>query len=370
MPPPQRFHSLDALRGVAALAVVCFHWPNMFYDGTAQRAGFSAGDLPLYRVLRIFYDSGHLAVDLFFGLSGFIFFWLYAERVARRDVSPGRFFMLRFSRLYPLHALTLLLVLAGQVLYLRERGDYFVWGHNDARHFAMHVAMASSVGLEQGLSFNAPVWSVSVEAVLYGLFFLVCAARLQRPWLLALLSLAGFFLLWRIYPPLGRGVGSFFLGGCLYFAYLRVVGSRWRKTATWTVAAVAAASWGAALWFTHSPLPEDAPSILQRVAWRFPVFVLFPATILSLALLETARGSLGRRVSFLGDISYSSYMLHFPLQLGLTLLFMQLGWGTGAFGTVAGLAAFFVLLIACSLASYRYLEMPAQAYLRNRRAAG
>lgn len=368
MPPPSRFHSLDALRGVAALSVVCFHWPNMFYEGTTQRAGFDPALLPLYPVLRLFYDSGHLAVDLFFGLSGFIFFWLYAERVARKDVSAGRFFMLRFSRLYPLHAATLLLVLVAQVLYFHERGDYFVWGHIDLRHFVLHVFMSASVGLEQGLSFNGPVWSISIEAVLYALFFVVCAVRLHKPWILALLSLAGFFALWRLYPPIGRGVGSFFLGGCVYYAYLRIVAGRWHAEATWICLALAALSWGAALWFTYFPLPDTAPTLLQRVAWRFPVFVLFPLTILALALVETQRGSLGERLSFLGDISYSSYMLHFPLQLVVTLLFVQLGWGTGAFASPFGLLAFFGLLLACSWASYHYLEMPAQDYLRGLQA--
>jgi peptidoglycan/LPS O-acetylase OafA/YrhL len=51
----------------------------------------------------------------------------------------------------------------------------------------------------------------------------------------------------------------------------------------------------------------------------------FPCTIVALALLETGRGTLGRRLSFLGDISYSSYLLHFPLQMTCVFFAQALG---------------------------------------------
>ena len=31
---PKRFHSLDVVRGIAALSVVLWHWQHFFYDGT------------------------------------------------------------------------------------------------------------------------------------------------------------------------------------------------------------------------------------------------------------------------------------------------------------------------------------------------
>src|SRR5207244_9707990 len=43
--------------------------------------------------------------------------------------------------------------------------------------------------------------------------------------------------------------------------------------------------------------------------------LLFPLTILTLAVWEARRGRLGRRLAFVGQISYSSYLLHFPLQM-------------------------------------------------------
>src|SRR6185436_12525906 len=107
---PGRMHSLDALRGIAALAVVFWHWPHFFYSGTTLAAGFDREAQPFYEVFKIFYRHGILAVDLFFLLSGFIFFWLYAKTISARRLTPREFFVLRVSRLYPLHLVTLLLV--------------------------------------------------------------------------------------------------------------------------------------------------------------------------------------------------------------------------------------------------------------------
>jgi peptidoglycan/LPS O-acetylase OafA/YrhL len=366
---PKRFHSLDALRGVAALAVVFFHWPNFFHDGLHLHPGYASSQLPWYTVLRPLYDSGHLAVDLFFALSGFIFFWLYAQRIAMRQISAGQFFMLRLSRLYPLHLVTLCAVAVGQWRYSAGHASFFVYPYNDAYHFVLNLLMLPAVGLESGFSFNTPVWSVSVEAVLYALFFLVCRRRLVHPGWLAALSLLGFLLVWRAYPPIGRGVGSFFLGGVLFSIYGWVLKRPARPQIVRGAVLCALALWGLALYFSYQPLPPDAPPWVRSVAWRFPVWVLFPVTILALALAETERTGLGRRLSFLGDISYSSYLLHFPLQLALMLALDTLGLGRSWLESAWSLAAFLSLLMVLSMCSYHWLEMPAQRWLRAGSAA-
>jgi peptidoglycan/LPS O-acetylase OafA/YrhL len=85
---PQRFFSLDVLRGLAALTVVFWHWQHFLLVGS--RAGGGAPlTRPLGRTFELFYSVGWIAVDLFFALSGFIFFWLYAEAITERRVSRG-----------------------------------------------------------------------------------------------------------------------------------------------------------------------------------------------------------------------------------------------------------------------------------------
>jgi peptidoglycan/LPS O-acetylase OafA/YrhL len=138
-------------------------------------------------ILKPLYLEGWRAVDLFFCLSGFIFYWLYSKKIVSGATSFNEFFVLRFSRLYPLHFVTLMVAAAGQFLMLGCFGSFFVYPNNDLYHFLLQLVFASNWGFEQGNSFNGPVWSVSVEVFLYALFFVVCALRRNRWWQLVLL---------------------------------------------------------------------------------------------------------------------------------------------------------------------------------------
>jgi peptidoglycan/LPS O-acetylase OafA/YrhL len=350
-----RFYSLDVLRGLAALSVVFWHWQHFFYQGTNPGA-MDPQRLPLFNWFSILYTHGAWAVHLFFCLSGFVFFWLYSRAVAAGEIAFGRFAWLRLSRLYPLHIATLLLAAAGQLWMLRTQGTYFVVSHNDVGHFVLNLLFASSWGLERGYSFNGPSWSVSVEALLYLVFFAVCRWLPVRAALLIALTAAGFTALRVLYPPLGWGVGSFFIGGCALLAYQRIVVSPHAARATVGIACVTAGAWIATF---MAALPEDAALLWTTVA-------LFPLTILSLVLVETQTGSLGKRFSFLGDISYSVYLLHFPLQLWIVLLAARLHLDASVYYSTRFLGLFFTVLILLSLASYRWLERPAQNFLRRR----
>src|SRR5262252_1542846 len=97
-----RLGALDGLRGLSALGIaVFFHFQHF------------GGDLAAYPLARHLpftwlYTHGFVLVDLFFVLSGIIFTYRYLAPVAEGKVTGRQFFLLRFSRLYPLHLLTLL----------------------------------------------------------------------------------------------------------------------------------------------------------------------------------------------------------------------------------------------------------------------
>lgn len=141
---PTRLFWLDIIRGIAALSVVLWHWQHFFYDGTLAHismVGVDKTHYPLYTVLWPFYEQGSRAVELFFTLSGFIFFWLYSQRIANRKVSFKSYMVLRLSRLYPLHLLTLFLVIIGQVYIHHLRGQYFVYDDYSLRAFLANVTL-------------------------------------------------------------------------------------------------------------------------------------------------------------------------------------------------------------------------------------
>ena len=356
--PPQRLYALDALRGIAAIAVVFSHWPHFFYNGT-ERVAVEVQALPLYPLFASLYNNGWLGVDLFFCLSGFVFYWLYSAPVASRAISGRDFFVLRFSRLYPLHFATLLAVALGQALMLRASGSYFVYEHNDAYHFVLNVLFAPAWGLEEGYSFNAPVWSVSVEILLYALFFALCRLLPVRGAVLVAAAAIGLVLVAPANLLIGRGITAFFIGGTTFLVYRRIVAGERIEAVLRRLPWVAAALW---LLLPLGLAWLDAPIQLRY----FAALVLFPVTILTLALFETQRPRFLRRVAFLGDISYASYLLHFPLQLAAVGLVGALGLGREVFYSPWTLGAFIAVLLAVSLASHRLFEMPAQRALRKR----
>jgi peptidoglycan/LPS O-acetylase OafA/YrhL len=370
--PPPRFYSLDALRGVAALSVVVWHWHHFTLgpDGARTRPMESQ---PLYPLLFVFYRRGELAVDLFFSLSGFIFFWLYSTAVAERALTAREFWVRRFSRLYPLHLVTLLFVAAGQLLFERFHGRPFVYPENDLRHFLLQLSFASSWGLERGFSFNGPIWSVSVEVLLYAAFFIFCSFFRPRIATALAVAVTGFAFARIVYEPVGRGVGSFFVGGAAYLVYLKILEQRRVRALAVPVALLAGALWVsvvAGMSIDGWPGPGVARSGVYRgFVWLWPRAVLFPVTILALSLIETSRGSFGRSLSLLGDVSYSSYLLHYPLQLVVMSVVLEFSAGTALFDSPWLLLGFYALLVPLSLVSHRCFELPAQRLLRGRTAA-
>lgn len=379
-PVPQRFYSLDATRGLCSLAVVMWHWKNLFYNGTTPGT-FNAAAQPFYSALFPFYEKGYLAVDFFFCLSGFLFFWLYGARISRLEMGVKEFFWLRFTKLYPVHICMLIAVLLGQQLMLSKTGDFFVYPGNDSYHFTLNLFLATGWGLQKAASYNLPVWSISVEVALYSLFFLICRKNVFH-WCWAAIGILVFLVINGRNSDLGRGLFSFFAGGFVYYLYAKITAQGLCER--WKTPLIAATILGFVLAILDLKLNFVTPAINQlvasalapagygydtamggRIAWLLVAGGLFPVALLTLVSIETARGALGKRLSPLGDLSYSMYLAHFPLQLFFAYGVAAMGWDKSFFYTDFALVGFVALLLALSFASHRYVECPIRRYLRN-----
>jgi peptidoglycan/LPS O-acetylase OafA/YrhL len=357
---PVRLYWLDIVRGIASLSVVLWHWQHFFYDSTLTNISMAEVDkshYPLYSVLWPFYEQGSRAVELFFTLSGFIFFWLYGQRIANRQVGFRKYMALRLSRLYPLHLLTLAVVIAGQLYIHSLRGWYFVYDDYSVGAFLANLTLTHR-WFSSDYTFNGPIWSVSIELLLYIIFFAFCFLRLRNGWQAALFIAIGFGLRNTRFDSVGQGIMSFFAGGVAYylFAWLMQHANRQKRL----------------LFSLLLPVTIiGAIGLVYGASMTMPAYffelLLFPLGITTIALLEATLGAgLGRHFVFIGNISYSSYLWHFPLQLVFVIGAQFLAWNQSVFNSPVMLVVFYAVLILLSLASYYGFEMPAQNYLRKK----
>ena len=100
---------LEVVRFFSAFAVLVWHYQHFFFMADNPK-DFIREQQPLYFLFSLFYDYGFYGVKVFWYISGFIFFWKYRETISSKSITYKKFFVLRFSRLYPLHFFTLMLV--------------------------------------------------------------------------------------------------------------------------------------------------------------------------------------------------------------------------------------------------------------------
>ncbi|WP_405410908.1 acyltransferase family protein [Maribacter sp. Asnod1-A12] len=373
---PKRLYALDISRAFASIAVILWHWQHFYYNGTLLDQNFDRVSQPFYSFLRIFYEQGGRGIQFFFLLSGFVFFWIYYDAVKTKRVSIKDFFLARFSRLYPLHFLTLMIVLFLQLLYFSREGTYFVYEFNDLYHFILNLFFASQWGIEQGWSFNGPVWSVSIEILLYFIFFIVAVKKIGNFFFCISISLlafvvSSFFSDHSIFV----GLTSFFFGGVLY-QFIRLMTSKYFRY-NYLIYVVCAVSW--ILVITNIYLVEFSENLIaygflgKSVVVMFPIYILFPSTVASLAIFEISSyhssskviGSL-KSLSWIGDITYSSYLLHFPLQL-LAVYAVSYGILEDRFYLTRWFfILFFVLLLPLSYVTFLKFEKPMQRWIRKK----
>lgn len=343
-PGAGHLYTLDAIRGMAALVVVCLHEFEAF-----------AGLPHPY--------SGYLAVDLFFLLSGYVIASAYDSRLST-GMSLLTFLKLRLIRLYPLY-------LVGFTIGVVRVLTQFLAGSNPppAEAFALGSLLElfmlptpMTVGWRFDVLFfvNLPAWSLFFE-LLINIFYAAVHQHLSRRVLALLLLISGASLIYVGLQQDSLEVGNYwhtvtacvprvafpFLLGAFIFRYLPkfpALRSFWAWPLTLLVVPLLA-------WH---PVGYQAVYDLVLVMCVFPV-VVHVGTAIQTRGLTTAASKVA------GEVSYALYIVHMPL-LSLVLAFLRRlapDWHQQPYAGPVAIA----LTVAFAWALDRFYDRPVRTWL-------
>jgi peptidoglycan/LPS O-acetylase OafA/YrhL len=345
-----KLNQLAGLRGICAWWVVFYHSLGLMGDSVSG---------PLRHVLA----HGYLAVDLFFLLSGFVIFLSYHAALAKNfPRSIGKFYWNRFSRIYPLHFVMLggYLMLFIAFTYFSRSGSAphsYTWSSFIQSMFLVHMWVGSD------LTWNVPSWSISSEWFVY-LFFPLMAFSLRRlrggvpVHVLTILLIAG--VLHLVYAAgdvrsLGADVVRMALVRTLLEFLMGVfIGSLFVNHRDFLQK------------YSNAALAGFAALCVLYVSTALPDYALIPSAFaLLIAYLSVTSSWVTRALSrpslvYLGEISYSTYMVHYLVYDVFKAAFVS---STSGVNQVYLWLSFVVVLIL-SVLLHHIVDSPSQKYFR------
>lgn len=378
-PAPISWHAVNGWRGPGALAIAFGH---------------------LFVTLEFFtYETLvpiTLLVDFFFVLSGLLIAQAYTEKLSRAAAIP-EYIIRRFGRIWPVQAVTLM-VLVGYELTKLVLQTYFgkhftspafaADGINFVQAIWTNLLLVHSLGIHDRETWNFPSWSLSVEFVTYAIFAAFCLLRPRTRRIASLATIVFALAILMVVAPnhmrstydygLFRCLAGFFAGSLCYDAVRSWQLPTWPLPTLVEILALALVG----VWLSHS--------VDNYLAFAAPLVIC-----LFIVAFLPARGLLSRILltkpfQFLADLSFTIYMVHAIVILGLIVcLHVYERWtgtplfvgATNPFASQTGLnpviqvphigsavarisigIGYITVVLLSSYAAYRLIETPGRVF--------
>ena len=305
-----------------------------------------------FGLLDPFSKFGWLGVDIFFVLSGFILTYIYGQVFANSfDGHALRSFAVaRFARLYPLHFVTLFVMLGVYAIAVQVGVE-----PRETSGYTWEGVILGLLLVQKWVGVVAPnqsSWSISVELANYLMFPLLVLAnpfRSSRYWPAIAIVAGGILLELIAIHPVLRGMVEFVMGSAAYVQSTRFDPRGLSRLA--------------GLIFV---LPFVLFYFADREMAGLAAFC-FAATMVLLCNADESFTSFRRLCSlkllvFVGDISYSMYLLQWCVWVGWKHVLAKLPiFAEHPYLMVACAAASLILV---SIPSYFIIEVPSRRFLR------
>lgn len=317
------YELLDGLRGVAAIMVLIYH----IFEGFAFAEGVNGAGDGIIRTL----NHGHIAVDFFFILSGFVISYAYDDRWNKMTL--GGFFKRRLIRLHPMIVMGAII---GVVAFACE--GFKTWTGEATPIGWVMLAMLLTMfmipavpgalyevrGNGEMFPLNGPSWSLFFEYIgniLYALIIRRLSTKLLTLLVVVLGVLHAWFYVFDISQYNCVGVGWTidtinFWGGLLRMLFPFTVGMLLART--FRPRKIRGAFWICSILLVvifALPFIELKPELvsLNSLYEVLCIAFIFPLIVWIGACGGATDNYTSKINKFLGDISYPLYIVHYPI---------------------------------------------------------
>ncbi len=336
---------IDGLRALAVLAVLASHFGLHYFEG------------------------GYVGVDIFFVLSGFLITSIIRNKVEENKFSFKDFYLRRFLRIYPALVITIFFTLiTGFFIFLPSDLENLGWSSLAANLSFSNIYFWQNMGYFDGAAIEKPLlhtWSLAVEEQFYiffpPFFFIIaryCYSHLKV--VLSVLFVVSFTLAaWSAYE---KPTASFFLpitrawellvgsGLAIYDIKLRDANTK-KFLSLLGIVLIGVSILG----YTEQTVFPGISALLPTVGTALLVIGGDKHSSFMYSILTN------RVVTFIGQISYSLYLIHWPLIVFAQYHLMR---ALSSFESVA----LFILCFLIATIMWRIIEVPFRSSVANRPA--
>ena len=354
-----RIDALTGIRGIAALWVLVHHLVTQY---------------PLQDKLPVFVthiaEKGWLGVDLFFILSGFVIAFVHNKDFKTHiDIHTVKNFLIkRIARIYPVHLVTTLSLIP---IYLAAKWSFGYSSPIDAfslNKLLYSLTLTNGFGFQDSIGWNAPSWSVSSEFLAYLTFPFLAALFLQKQ--LSIKASLGWIILIFIVTT---SIGWFQTDKARYIAgwqwvSLRVLSEFMFGIFIFQIYRLNLKAPFSVLAFISSVIIITMSVTNTESHWDWIMILSFGLLIYSLTNTQhnISRFLSKNKMIYLGEISYSIYLCHGIIFMILNSAFKKTIPDNNGFMLVFSLCIYIITPIIIAHFMYKYVELPAQSYLKKK----
>ncbi len=351
----QKLYLIRILTWFSAFVIVLFHYALWF-----EIEFYNKNKLLDYLVKRKEYGANF--VYLYWAITGYI---LISSYYTNNKIIFKNYFFNIFSKYYPLHILTLFIVLLIQFINIIFYGETKFGYSNDFYHFFLHIFLASDWGFQNNQSYNAPIWFMSILIPIFFYFFLTFKILMRFKIYFSIFNMILFYYGFTIIFGYQNLAKFFNIQACFFYFYLGVtiylfcnLINKYKKTFQ-ILSLFGILISIISLNFSKNFLSNYLEFVPGTV-------LLFTSLIFLCQNFYFKKNQLSQKVNTFMNTSYSIYLWHFPLQLLFLLISESFYLNSDFFKNIFLFLLFIITLFLISLFSLKKFEKPFEKLIKKK----